>query len=98
MVASVRGGRCTPEPVREHLAVVGLYGMVFGDGAVISGSMARAQTLLGETVDSAKPGVRTPPVLDRDREVQLEVGGPGVSSTQNDATEERRTRTHDARR
>src|SRR5262249_3672380 len=32
-----------------------LYGMVFGDGAVMSGWMARAQTLLGET-DTVEAG------------------------------------------
>ena len=49
----MRGGRCAPEPVREHLAVVGLYGMVFGDGAVMSGRMATAMgTWTGlETLD-----------------------------------------------
>ena len=42
--------------VRVARSLAPVYGMVFGDGAVMSGWMARAQTLLGENVDSPEAG------------------------------------------
>jgi DNA-binding CsgD family transcriptional regulator len=42
--------------VRVARSLAPLYGMVFGDGAVMSGWISRAQTLLGETADSAEAG------------------------------------------
>ncbi len=42
--------------VRVARSLAPLYGMVFGDGAVMRGWMARAQTLLGESDDSAEAG------------------------------------------
>jgi DNA-binding CsgD family transcriptional regulator len=42
--------------VRAARSLAPLYGMVFGDGAVMSGWMARAQTLLGDESDSAEAG------------------------------------------
>src|SRR5262245_34718038 len=42
--------------VRVARSLAPLYGMVFGDGAVMSGWMARAQTLLGDATDSPEAG------------------------------------------
>jgi DNA-binding NarL/FixJ family response regulator/Tfp pilus assembly protein PilF len=42
--------------VRVARSLAPLYGMVFGDGAVMSGWIARAQTLLGETAETAEAG------------------------------------------
>jgi hypothetical protein len=42
--------------VRVARALAPAYGMVLGDGAVMSGWMARAQTLLGESLDSPEAG------------------------------------------
>jgi DNA-binding NarL/FixJ family response regulator len=42
--------------VRVARALAPAYGMVLGDGAVMSGWMARAQTLLGESADSPEAG------------------------------------------
>ena len=42
--------------VRVARSLAPVYGMVLGDGAVMSGWMARAQTLLGDRVDSPEAG------------------------------------------
>jgi DNA-binding CsgD family transcriptional regulator len=42
--------------VRVARLLAPAYGMVFGDGAVMSGWMARAQTLLGDRTDSPESG------------------------------------------
>lgn len=42
--------------VRVARSLAPLYGMVFGDAAVMSGWLARAQTLLGDSTDSAEAG------------------------------------------
>ena len=42
--------------VRVARSLAPAYGMVFGDGAVMGGWLARAQTLLGETADSPEAG------------------------------------------
>jgi DNA-binding CsgD family transcriptional regulator len=42
--------------VRVARSLAPLYGMVYGDGAVMSGWLTRAQTLLGESTDSAEAG------------------------------------------
>jgi DNA-binding NarL/FixJ family response regulator len=42
--------------VRVARSLAPAYGMVLGDGAVMSGWMARAQTLLGESLDSLEAG------------------------------------------
>ncbi|HEX5096607.1 MAG TPA: hypothetical protein VFX21_11360, partial [Acidimicrobiia bacterium] len=42
--------------VRVARSLAPLYGMVFGDGAVMSGWLERAQTLLGEESDSPEAG------------------------------------------
>jgi DNA-binding NarL/FixJ family response regulator len=42
--------------VRAARSIAPVYGMVLGDGAVMSGWLARAQTLLGDSVDSAEAG------------------------------------------
>jgi DNA-binding NarL/FixJ family response regulator len=42
--------------VRVARSLAPAYGMVLGDGAVMSGWMARAQTLLGESADSPEAG------------------------------------------
>ena len=43
--------------VRVARSLAPTYGMVLGDGAVMSGWMARAQTLLGESMDSPEAGL-----------------------------------------
>jgi DNA-binding CsgD family transcriptional regulator/Tfp pilus assembly protein PilF len=53
------GYRAAGDPlgaVRVARSLAPAYGMVLGDGAVMSGWMARAQTLLGDDVDSPESG------------------------------------------
>ena len=54
--AGFRTGGDTFGAVRVARSLAPLYGMVFGDGAVMSGWLSRAQTLLGDETDSVEAG------------------------------------------